>query len=1068
MIARNPKTGAPIRIMTSKSSIWRDQKTMAWLETVEALATPRLSRWQLGVVGLEMAKAAQKGGLQPQILLSIDDNTEALKGWLETGASKEYMMICFPRATIQEIGVEVFQNYKLRNLVCLEELHLVYPFVGSQWVDGAIDDAKLLIAMVLHMGRVMPMSLPAEGPRTQLAVNFGIRFESELQTPPPLWLVTQYYVPDQSKRRREIQACLKANIDCPLVDRVILLNEKSIPTQLDGKGKVTEEVIGKRLTYADVLRWICENTSDEVESNPIIAFANADIFFEKEGIDLLWSVDMTNKFLALLRWEVEGTDPDSISKATLFGPRADSQDTWIVSAASVRAAFKDCKSWTPFEIPFGKAGCDNAITMEMLRMKFHVTNPAVNIRTYHYHKSQVRTYDPKDIVDRPAYLYIEPTGVHDMTPITNLEASKITPLKGSGFSRPVKGPLSEKQAATFCTMLERASGGAFKLSPKGENRWEPPVVPLYRAGSAFQNREGLPYGYNSILVGPTKAASDAWSKAKLGVLASSLEVEHSFAVPLADSVAVAPGPFCTKYLSKIFLMKKVLGVPAEKDVEFWCHKRPGTGADALRLFHWGNREELPAISRDEVAQVWSKETVAWLPQDLEADLIRREEVDALREAMGLGKGWSDAIEVVDEMRRLVIICDEKYVTDEVAEAIEKEVEGVGFVVKMVWAGRTNLEAIVKSLRGAWGCIVATGETASWIWALPRGATVWEVQSEMAPSGEGLHMAAAAELEHRLAIVPKGALTAADRATLVEKLAHSVLEELECETDSGNGSSETGIPTLHLPTGHTGRFAHAGDSFREMCRLWAERGYVKLVEDPAATQVWLGGVGKHLLYDRPTLEWLVAAPRCEQTWSGAALFGNPAVPDGAPQASSWFFWPRRPALVEGLVAEGIGKTAWENRQQTLVFYGRSENAVQRSRRTAEDWSAACSEFVHVEGLQPYPFTQEEYLRRLAGARFGLCLAGYGLKCHREIECMAMGCVPIVAPEVDMTNYAMPPREGVHYFRAATPEEAKRIATTTTEDRWMKMSAAARFWWEQNASAAGSWALTKNLLAEAEKV
>jgi hypothetical protein len=41
-------------------------------------------------------------------------------------------------------------------------------------------------------------------------------------------------------------------------------------------------------------------------------------------------------------------------------------------------------------------------------------------------------------------------------------------------------------------------------------------------------------------------------------------------------------------------------------------------------------------------------------------------------------------------------------------------------------------------------------------------------------------------------------------------------------------------------------------------------------------------------------------------------------------------------------------------------------------------------------------------------------------------MAMGCVPLVAPDVDMESYANPPVNGVHYLRVETPEEAAAIA------------------------------------------
>jgi hypothetical protein len=111
--------------------------------------------------------------------------------------------------------------------------------------------------------------------------------------------------------------------------------------------------------------------------------------------------------------------------------------------------------------------------------------------------------------------------------------------------------------------------------------------------------------------------------------------------------------------------------------------------------------------------------------------------------------------------------------------------------------------------------------------------------------------------------------------------------------------------------------------------------------------------------------------------------------------------------------------------------------------------------------PYKLSKTEYLMRLANSKFGLCMAGYGKKCHREVECMAMGCVPVCAPEVDMENYANPPQEGVHYIRAASPEEAKQKLAAISEEQWSTMSAACIQWWSENASAEGSWKLTQKL-------
>ena len=94
-----------------------------------------------------------------------------------------------------------------------------------------------------------------------------------------------------------------------------------------------------------------------------------------------------------------------------------------------------------------------------------------------------------------------------------------------------------------------------------------------------------------------------------------------------------------------------------------------------------------------------------------------------------------------------------------------------------------------------------------------------------------------------------------------------------------------------------------------------------------------------------------------------------------------------------------------------------------------------------------------------------MPGYGPKCNREIECMAVGTVPVVAPDVDMDKYVVPPQEGVHYLRlkGTTKEavEALNLASMT-EDKWLAMSAACHQWWLENASAEGLWNRTQELL------
>jgi hypothetical protein len=254
----------------------------------------------------------------------------------------------------------------------------------------------------------------------------------------------------------------------------------------------------------------------------------------------------------------------------------------------------------------------------------------------------------------------------------------------------------------------------------------------------------------------------------------------------------------------------------------------------------------------------------------------------------------------------------------------------------------------------------------------------------------------------------------------------------------------------------GFHAHAGDTFREMIRIWESKGLVRVETSKQTPYCWLGGIGETLLYDRPTWDWLKHTPATYKR----ILCGNPDAREVS-NGIQWTFWPRRPTLVEEAVKRP--HKSFEERKDTLVFYGKIENEVQQRHRNNKLWEA-CDEFMMPVGANKgYAFSQEEYLTRLADARFGLCLAGFGPKCNREIECFALGTVPVVAPDVDMETYANPLQEGVHYLRLKSfnPEDAKALVDSVTKEQWEAMSGCGRAWWKVNASAEGMWNLTSLL-------
>ena len=285
-----------------------------------------------------------------------------------------------------------------------------------------------------------------------------------------------------------------------------------------------------------------------------------------------------------------------------------------------------------------------------------------------------------------------------------------------------------------------------------------------------------------------------------------------------------------------------------------------------------------------------------------------------------------------------------------------------------------------------------------------------------------------------------------------------------------------VPIVWIPTPYCDiRYRHPGDSFREMLDMWKERGWIKLYPSRNAHLVWWGEIGSEgvCLYDWDDdyRRWMI--PGLEKA-SRLTLYANPRPPVSIPgletherKATPWSYWPQNPRLLESMAHGKL--LGYKERNSGLVFFGKKQNSVQTERRQTHDWSRAAmgspgSRFHMAEHGEPYLLAKDVYLETLGQSRFGLCLPGYGYKCHREIECMAMGCVPLVSEEVDMDSYANPPELGKEYFRVGSPEHAALLADGLSQEKWEEMSEACHAWWLKNASCEGLFTLTKKLIDE----
>jgi hypothetical protein len=202
----------------------------------------------------------------------------------------------------------------------------------------------------------------------------------------------------------------------------------------------------------------------------------------------------------------------------------------------------------------------------------------------------------------------------------------------------------------------------------------------------------------------------------------------------------------------------------------------------------------------------------------------------------------------------------------------------------------------------------------------------------------------------------------------------------------------------------GIWYHKNDSFRELAKVWEEKIDDIKVANSTFTNCLLQNI---VLYDRPTLEWITKPT----TNMGLLLLGNGDMKDEGEilnkigiKTKPWIFWPRRPKIYEEYIDNNESKN-YDERKHTISFIGNIENEVQHRYRHGGDWETIVDNYHRTQG-RVHKFTQEEYIGEMANSKYGLCLRGYGKKCHREVELMGLGTVLIVTNDVNVDSYINP--------------------------------------------------------------
>lgn len=252
--------------------------------------------------------------------------------------------------------------------------------------------------------------------------------------------------------------------------------------------------------------------------------------------------------------------------------------------------------------------------------------------------------------------------------------------------------------------------------------------------------------------------------------------------------------------------------------------------------------------------------------------------------------------------------------------------------------------------------------------------------------------------------------------------------------------------------------HSNDSYRELAVLLKNKNNdVDIIYSDKTIHCWLEP--NILTYDRPTLSW------CNDEIKNASLMllGNGDINVEGNilkekylnlKIKPWIFWARKPIILEKLLNDNC-ILSFEERNIESIFIGNFENNVQEKYRNNNlNWKTVISEYHCTKGGK-YKFSQEEYLLKLKQSKYGLCLRGYGSKCHREVELMAFGTVPIITPEVSIKSYIEPLIENIHYILVVNPDEVKFKILNITIDKWKEMSVACYEWYQRNIHSDNCW-------------
>lgn len=208
-------------------------------------------------------------------------------------------------------------------------------------------------------------------------------------------LMTVLYNESHEARRQEYITCIETNLKHPLIERIHVLydtdkddEQNKLLKYLKTKNVEISYIKG-RPTFA-----FCFNLANVLYPESRVILCNADIYFN-ESLHELESFDLTNKFLALTRWDV--TDTGSVEIFKQYKKDGSFDDTMSYLSMDAWIFKTPIKEFVNANFQLGTWACDGYIAYQAYISGLQVSNPCLSIQCCHLHLSKVRHWIPQSI-----------------------------------------------------------------------------------------------------------------------------------------------------------------------------------------------------------------------------------------------------------------------------------------------------------------------------------------------------------------------------------------------------------------------------------------------------------------------------------------------------------------------------------------------------------------------------------------------------------------------------------------------------------------------------------------------